>query len=93
MKNGYGLRKYLKNRGYSNNNIIFNIKAQNKKNTLFQRNNTATTTDVKAGGGTSYEHKYRYIIHYDPELYKQNKKTQGKVRCGPFRVSKIRSFF
>ena len=33
MKNGYGLRRCLKNRDYSNN-VIFDSKAQNKKKLL-----------------------------------------------------------
>jgi hypothetical protein len=70
---------------------------QNKKSMLLQRrNNTAATTtndSQAASGDSSYEYKYHYIMHYDAELYKQNKKTQGKVRCGPFTESEIRTFF
>jgi hypothetical protein len=72
------------------------LEEENKKNTLLLqgRNNTdATTADGEAAIGTSYEHRYHYIMHYDPDLYKQDKKTQGKARCGPFTKSEIRSFF
>jgi hypothetical protein len=65
---------------------------ENKKKILLQRNNTATSGD-KAHGDSSYEYKYHYIMHYDSELYKQDKRTQGKVRCGPFTESTIRNFF
>jgi hypothetical protein len=64
---------------------------ENKKSILLSRNNT--TPDDKSGGNNSYEYQYHYIIHYDPELYKLNKKTQGKKRCGPFSESEINMFF
>jgi hypothetical protein len=41
----------------------------------------------------SYDYEYHYISHYDPDLYKRNKKSQGKVRCGRFTESEISSFF
>jgi hypothetical protein len=64
---------------------------RNKKNMyLASKDNTA---DDKSGGRGSYEYQYHYIIHYDPELYKHNKKSQGKKRCGPFALSEIRSLF
>lgn len=62
----------------------------NKKNTLVMpKDNSAD--DGEGSGFCKY--RYHYIMHYDPELYKHNKKTQGKVRCGPFTESEIRSYF
>jgi len=64
---------------------------QNKKSILRKEedNNTASNEE----GNSSFEYEYHYIIHYDRELYKQDKKTQGKVRCGPFTEPEIRTFF
>jgi hypothetical protein len=70
----------------------------------FEENKKIIVIPPKGYGGTtiandgqlerdSYDYQYHYMMHFDPELYKQNKKTQGKVRCGPFTESEIRSFF
>jgi len=64
---------------------------ENKKSIVLPRVDNNTASDE--AGNSSYEYKYDYIIHYDRELYKQDKKTQGKVKCGPFTESQIRSFF
>ena len=70
---------------------------RNEKNMVTQRDSTTSPTDdCKPRGGDSsddYTYSYNYIEHYDSELYKHDKRTQGKVRCGPFTDSEIRTFF
>ena len=69
---------------------------ENKKSTSLQPISpvaVTTNTDGKEDGNSPYEYKYHYIRHYDPELYKKDKKTQGKEICGPFTESEIRTFF
>lgn len=64
---------------------------ENRKTIALEDNNTAS---YEAGDdSSSYQYEYHFIIHYDRELYKQDKKTQGKAKCGPFTKSEICSFF
>lgn len=65
---------------------------ENKKSILIVREENSSSSGA-AGNNSSYEYKYHYIIHYDRKLYKQDKKTQGKVKCGPFNESEIHTFF
>ena len=76
--------------------FLARLEENKRKNMPLPRNdddNNNTTIDDERDGSGSYEYKYHYIEHYDPVLYKQDKKTQGKVRCGPFTESEIRTFF
>jgi hypothetical protein len=63
---------------------------ENRRTIGLDNNNGSDEADNNI---SSYEYEYHFIFHYDRELYKQDKKTQGKVKCGPFTESEIWSFF
>jgi hypothetical protein len=66
---------------------------ENRKSIVFKKEDDNTASYEAGNNSGSYEYEYHFIIHYDPELYKQDKKTQGKAKCGPFSESEICSFF
>jgi hypothetical protein len=65
---------------------------ENRRTIVLEDNNTGRD-EADSNNSSSHEYEYHFIYHYDRELYKQDKKTQGKVKCGPFTESEILLFF
>jgi hypothetical protein len=66
---------------------------ETKKSMLPPQSGDTIASRASLDNDSSYEYRYHYIMHYDPELYKRDKKSQGKARCGPFTETEIRSYF